>query len=48
MFSEKGNALLADFALRMAKVSVNYVCIGPFYEHKKPEALKYPIRKLKV
>ncbi len=39
MFKLNWNALLAVIALEMAKVSINYACIGPFYEYEKPKAL---------
>ncbi|MDO4923386.1 MAG: hypothetical protein Q4E82_05145 [Peptococcaceae bacterium] len=39
MFKLNWNVLLAVTALEMAKVSINYACIGPFYEYEKPKAL---------
>ena len=37
---EKGDVFLANCALKIAKLSVNCTCIGPYYKYKKPEALK--------
>lgn len=34
------NVVLANVALKMAKLSANSICLGPFYEHEKPEKLK--------
>ena len=45
---EKSDVFLANCALKIAKLSVNCTCLGPYYEYKKPEALKYLTQKSKV
>lgn len=42
---EKSGVFLANCALKIAKLSANCACVGPYYKHKKPEALKYLTRK---
>lgn len=45
---EKSGAFLAICALKIAKLSTNCTCLGPYYEYKKPEALKYLTQESKV
>ena len=45
-YEKRVMCFFASCALKIAKLSVNCTCIGPYYKYKKPEALKKPCSKI--